>query len=696
MALTQLAPPYPIFTDKSGDPLDNGYLYFGEVNKNPETNPIQVYYDSAFTQPAAQPLRTSNGYVMRNGSPALIYADSQFSVTIRDKNSALVIYSPVGYGVDPASISGSVSVQDHTGDGTTTAFGMGASPSTINATNVYIDGVYQEKDTYTVSGTTLTFSEAPPLNAGIEIVVQESSILGGATAGQISYNEGSVGAVNTTVKAKLQETVSVKDFGAVGDGVTDDTAAVQAALATGKNISLANGTYLVNDQLSATSSIIDGNFVLGSSVPSGYFLTFNASDIELRNVGFTANATPSNGATYFQTGSNISVQNCRFENFDRDGIAVSNLVTHIRIINNYLNNCKGDPAGAQYGSINCNASHSIIANNNIDYCKQTGISVNGVFKVVIQGNNINGRGLFVSGGVVVDGFCNFISIDGNVIDDMVVEGINIAGSLTAYGGVTESISVTNNVCRKCYYTSLSLYSVDANYSVRDVNVTGNTFSYEGGGIVGAVLLDGCKDVNLSANTIVGYPSAVNVLNTGGNSPVNTNIVGNTIKAQSSFGVFASNDMNIGSNIFIGSGGSTRAITGDAAAIGGKVLISNNFITGWGTGLELTFTPTNTIYVRDNLLKDNTTDLDYTGAAGNSSLDNVFTGLVLSGSFTLSSGTATVANVNVQAGERIRLFRTAVGGTAGAAYVSQVNAGTQFIVTSTSATDTSTFSYEFVR
>jgi hypothetical protein len=74
MALIQLAPPYPVFTDKNGDPLDNGYLYFGVVNLNPETNPIQVYYDSTFTQPVAQPIRTSNGYPMRNGAPALIYA----------------------------------------------------------------------------------------------------------------------------------------------------------------------------------------------------------------------------------------------------------------------------------------------------------------------------------------------------------------------------------------------------------------------------------------------------------------------------------------------------------------------------------------------------------------------------------------------------------------------------------------------
>jgi hypothetical protein len=101
MPLTQLAPPYPIFTDKNGDPLDAGYLYFGEPNLNPETNPIQVYYDRGLTQPVAQPVRTSNGYIMRNGSPALIYADSQFSVTVRNKNNELVIYSPVGFGVTP-------------------------------------------------------------------------------------------------------------------------------------------------------------------------------------------------------------------------------------------------------------------------------------------------------------------------------------------------------------------------------------------------------------------------------------------------------------------------------------------------------------------------------------------------------------------------------------------------------------------
>ena len=321
MPLTQLAPPYPIFTDKNGDPLDAGYLYFGVANLNPETNPIQVYYDSALTQPAAQPLRTSNGYVMRNGSPALLFAGSQFSVTVRNKNNELVIYSPVGYGVDPASISGTVIYDDFTGDGTTTIFTLTASPSTKNATNVYIDGVYQSKDNYNTVGSTLTFSTAPPLNSAIEVVSQESSIIGGASSQQITYNQGGSGAITRTVQSRLRDFVSVKDFGAVGDGVTDDTAAIQAAIdavygAGGGTVYFPTGDYVC---LTLTVTATEANpLSLVGSADSAVVLkrTATSSQPVLNIIGL---ATPQQ--------SGLSIENIKITGNAKthDGIVATNI-----------------------------------------------------------------------------------------------------------------------------------------------------------------------------------------------------------------------------------------------------------------------------------------------------------------------------------------------------------------------------------
>lgn len=74
-----------------------------------------------------------------------------------------------------------------------------------------------------------------------------------AKARNLTYKSDATGAVVRTIESKLSDVVSVKDFGAVGDGVTDDTAALDAFIAhlleTGKKGYVPKGTYLISGRL---------------------------------------------------------------------------------------------------------------------------------------------------------------------------------------------------------------------------------------------------------------------------------------------------------------------------------------------------------------------------------------------------------------------------------------------------------------
>lgn len=107
MAALSVQVPYPVFYDRDGQPLDNGNIYIGVANLDPVTNPLQVYYDEALTITAAQPLKTNNGYIYRNGTPAQLYVNAvNFSITAKNANDTLVYSFPdgTGIGVGAASI----------------------------------------------------------------------------------------------------------------------------------------------------------------------------------------------------------------------------------------------------------------------------------------------------------------------------------------------------------------------------------------------------------------------------------------------------------------------------------------------------------------------------------------------------------------------------------------------------------------
>jgi hypothetical protein len=91
MPALSIQPPFPIFTDTDGQPLENGYVWIGTANLNPITNPVAVYWDAAFTQPASQPIRTINGYLSNAGTPARLYPNAtDYSILAQDKKGSTV------------------------------------------------------------------------------------------------------------------------------------------------------------------------------------------------------------------------------------------------------------------------------------------------------------------------------------------------------------------------------------------------------------------------------------------------------------------------------------------------------------------------------------------------------------------------------------------------------------------------------
>jgi hypothetical protein len=109
MSALSIQPTFPIFTETNGLPLENGYIWIGAANLDPQGNPINVYWDAALTIQAAQPIRTLNGYPSRSGTPARLYVNSDYSIRVQNSKGSLVYSAPEAlerYSSDLVSFTG--------------------------------------------------------------------------------------------------------------------------------------------------------------------------------------------------------------------------------------------------------------------------------------------------------------------------------------------------------------------------------------------------------------------------------------------------------------------------------------------------------------------------------------------------------------------------------------------------------------
>ena len=132
----------------------NKYLRFdsnGDISYV-DTQIETIYYGASATTPTLRP-----------DSSAMETGDLYFNT-----NSDL-LYVYTGASWVPTSATVTHTVETFTGTGAQTAFTLGADPVSENNLQVYIEGVFQHHSTYSVSGTTLTFSTAPPNGYAIEV-----------------------------------------------------------------------------------------------------------------------------------------------------------------------------------------------------------------------------------------------------------------------------------------------------------------------------------------------------------------------------------------------------------------------------------------------------------------------------------------------------------------------------------------------
>ena len=143
--------------------------------------------------------------------------------------------------------STNVLVDVFSGNGSTTAFTLSGDPGAKNNTAVHIGGVYQGKSTYTVSGTTLTFSSAPPSGTNnVEVVWTQPLAIGVPSDGTVTYAKmqnvtaGKVLGRDTSGAGVAQELpIQVDTYGNIGVGVTPNTSG-----ANPKSIEFSYGAFV--------------------------------------------------------------------------------------------------------------------------------------------------------------------------------------------------------------------------------------------------------------------------------------------------------------------------------------------------------------------------------------------------------------------------------------------------------------------
>jgi len=315
------------FIDSNGKPLASGQVYY----YIPSTTTFKNTY-----QNSAGTVLNTNPVVLDANGQCIAYGTGSYRQQVYDVYGNLVWDVQVDSPLTSGNQTYDIEEQTFTATSGQTVFTL-TTMSYVPGTNnlvVFVDGLKQIVGVnYTeTSATVVTFTTGLHVGAVVDFttaVLQTNANIVPAT--DVTYNEGGTGAVTTTVQAKLQQTVSVKDFGAVGDGTTDDTAAIQAALNSGYPVYVPAGTYIINGTLTGATNLT----LKGQSLASVTFKKTGSGDLfdflsatTKSNIfisGITFNVNNVGTGIQAQYVNNFTVSECAFNNIQTWGISIGTI-----------------------------------------------------------------------------------------------------------------------------------------------------------------------------------------------------------------------------------------------------------------------------------------------------------------------------------------------------------------------------------
>lgn len=241
--------------------ITTGYGSTVKINQNFQT--VQDEFDNTLSRDGTAP----------NSMLADLDMNSQriLNLPSATTNTEPVTYAQFSSALGTLSAQGWL-IEEQTATAGQTVFtlsGVSYTPGSGNL-GVYINGVRQHPSVYSeTDSTTVTFS-SPGAQVGDKVLFEVLSLTDSAESvpsNLVTHISSGTGAVATTAREKLREIVSVKDFGAVGDGSADDSGQVEAALTylagTGRILYFPAGTYkFTRQQLFHRVRCIGDNAVL--------------------------------------------------------------------------------------------------------------------------------------------------------------------------------------------------------------------------------------------------------------------------------------------------------------------------------------------------------------------------------------------------------------------------------------------------